>query len=60
MVLPSNLTPTPRDGEIEVKMREQGQQVLDFASSFSCRIWPAASSATVMIERYPTFQRIKW
>src|SRR5215813_14128796 len=30
MVLPSNLTPTPRDGKIEVNMREQGQQVLDF------------------------------
>ena len=30
VVLPSNLTPTPRDGKIEVNMREQGQQVLDF------------------------------
>jgi hypothetical protein len=32
--VPSNLSPTPRNGKIEVNVREQGQQVLDLCLFF--------------------------
>jgi hypothetical protein len=35
LVAPSNLTSAPRKGKMKINVREQGQQVLDFASSSS-------------------------
>jgi len=34
LVVPSNLSPAPRNGKIEVNVREQGQQVLGLCRKF--------------------------
>ena len=64
VVLPSKLTPAPGHRKIKGKRGEQPQQSMDFSSSCACRMCPAASSATVMIERYlcisPASKRLRY